>query len=160
MVTKFRDLQTGEDVAFNKFGGLARTPQSFNGKSNPGVLKFGRGALGLLTPQQLADLKIEAYEYVAPEPAPAPAPSTDPADWPLSRWQLRRGLLAMGITDATVLTAINEIEDAIERAAALIDWQDAKEYNFDHPLVQGLIVKVGIPLETAKQAWLAAKDLG
>lgn len=160
MVTKFRDLQTGEDVVLNKFGGLARTPQSFNGKSNPGVLKFGRGALGLLTPQQLADLKIEAYEYVAPEPAPPAPPSTDPVDWPLTRWQLRRGLLAMGITEATVLTAINEIEDATERAAALIDWQDADEYNFGHPLVQSLMLKVGISDASAAQAWLAAKDLG
>lgn len=156
MVTKYKDLLTGKDVIFNKYGGLARTPDTYNGKSNPGVLKFARGALALLTPDQLADLEIEAYEYAPPDP---PAPSTDPRDWPLQRRQLRLGLLGLGITDAAVMAAINKIEDATERASALIDWQDADEYNFEHPLVTRLMASVGLNAETAASAWLIAKDL-
>lgn len=155
MVTKYKDLLTGEDMVFNQFGGLYRTPQSFNGKANPGLLKLGRGALGLLTPQQLADLEIEPYEYTPPE---APAASTDPRDWPLKRRQLRLGLLGLGINDAAVMTAINEIADATQRAAALIEWQDADEYNFEHPLVTKLMASVGLNEQTAATAWLAAKD--
>jgi hypothetical protein len=156
MTTKYKDLLTGEDLVFNKYGGLTRTPGTFNGQSDPGELKFARGALALLTPQQLADLKIEPYEYTPPEP---PAPSTDPKDWPLTRRQLRLGLLGLGLTETAVLAAINETEDAAARAVALIEWQDADDYNFDHPLVQQLIARVGLPLETVKTAWLAAKDL-
>lgn len=154
MVTKYKDLLTGEDVVFNKYGGLTRAPNAYNGQSTPGVLKFARGALTLLTPQQLIDLAIEPYEYTQPDPVV----STDPADYPLTRRQLRLGLLEIGLAETAVLEAINEIEDATERAVALIDWQDADNYNFDHPLVKKLISKVGIPQQTVIQAWLAAKD--
>ncbi|MCR9239676.1 MAG: hypothetical protein NXI17_23645 [Alphaproteobacteria bacterium] len=159
MVTKYKDLLTGEDVVFNDKGGLARTPDTYNGSSNPGVLSFARGALALLTPQQLADLSIEAYEYTAPEPPEPPEPSTDPKDWPLTRRQLRLGLLGLGITDTSVLAAINAIVDTTQRAAALIEWEDAEEYNYEHPLVASLMTSVGLNADTAAPAWLAAKDL-
>lgn len=62
---------------------------------------------------------------------------------PLTRRQLRLGLLANGITTTHVEAAIAAIPDAMDRAVAEIEWADASTYKRDHPLIE----QVGTALE-------------
>lgn len=69
---------------------------------------------------------LEAVQpYVEP---PVPLPTLTPR-------QLRLMLLQIGMSEAMVTAQIEKIKDADEKAAALIEWNWATQYERDHPLV-------------------------
>ena len=76
----------------------------------------------------------------------------------LSRRQLRLGLLSLGIKSADVESKIAELPED-QREIALIDWQDASEYERTHPLVSMLGASFGLTDEQIDAAWLAAQEL-
>jgi hypothetical protein len=141
-ITKHRWIATQEDVS-----GAFKTS---DGES------FPRNWLDLATADDLQRVGIEAYEYTPP---PKPGPSTDPADYTLTARQLRLGLLSLEVTSSDVLGAINLIDGAVEREAALIEWEYAGEYEFDHPLVSRIMTSLEINDEAAASAWIAAAGL-
>ncbi|MFC0282397.1 hypothetical protein ACFFJB_01990 [Camelimonas abortus] len=63
------------------------------------------------------------------EPEPEPQPQAIP---PLTRRQLRLGLLYAGISTSQVEDAIAAIPDPTDREVALIEWQDATIYERSH----------------------------
>lgn len=91
---------------------------------------------------------ISAYE------APPPLPLA-----PLTRRQLRLGLLANGITTATVEAAIAATPDAMDRAVAEIEWADASTYERDHPLIEQVGSALGLSPEQIDTMWVAALNL-
>lgn len=77
---------------------------------------------------------------------------------PLTRRQLRRGLLTLGLKPIDVEAKIAELPED-QREIALIDWQDASEYERSHPLVSMLGASFGLSSEKIDEAWLAAQEL-
>lgn len=77
---------------------------------------------------------------------------------PLTRRQLRRGLLSLGVRTADVEEKIAALPDD-QREIALIDWQDASEYERTHPLVSMLGAAFGLTEAQIDAAWLEAQEL-
>lgn len=86
------------------------------------------------------------------EPKPAVFPT-------LTRKQLRNGLLSIGVTSADVEVQIGTIADPLERAAALIDWQDTQAYERTNPLVNQIGVAMGLPKEQIDALWMWAAGI-
>lgn len=84
-----------------------------------------------------------------------PLPPDIPA---LTRRQARLGLLTIGITAADVEARIDLIADPIDRAAALIEWQDAGSYDRNHPLVVDLAEAFALPASQVDALWTWAAD--
>lgn len=152
----FRSIDTQEPVAkwpwvreVSVRGGVPIPTDSY---------KFTRQTVQSYSAEDLAEIGLEEYTPDVPETV-APEPSTDPSDYTLTRRQLRLGLLGLGITDDDVVAQIEAIPDATARATALIEWQDAQNYDFEHPLVVSLIAAVGLDNISASAAWLSAKEL-
>lgn len=95
-------------------------------------------------------------ETFSAPPPPEPEPTSLPA---LSRRQLRLGLLSIDITSDMVEAEITATVDPVERAAAMIEWQDASVYERDHPLVADLASAFGLPAEQVDALWLWAAVL-
>lgn len=94
----------------------------------------------------------EEFGITEPDPYvahPEPVPSID-------RRQCRLWLLANGKTREDVETAIAAIVDQVQREAARIEWEDAKVFQHDHPLMLALAPALGIPAETLPYAFRAA----
>ena len=77
----------------------------------------------------------------------------EPALPPLTRRQLRLALLSIGVTAEDVETHIAAITDPVERAAALIEWEDATHYKRDHPLVADVAAAMELPPEQVDDLW-------
>ncbi len=77
----------------------------------------------------------------------------------LTRRQLRLGLLSIGLTNDDIEAHIATIEDPIERAAAVIEWQDASTYERDHPVLVEVATALGLPPEQVDALWLWASGL-
>lgn len=77
---------------------------------------------------------------------------------PLTRRQLRRGLLGLGIKSVDVEAKIAALPDD-QREIALIDWQDASEYERSHWLVAALTSAFNLTDDQVDQAWLTAQEL-
>jgi hypothetical protein len=77
----------------------------------------------------------------------------------LSRRQLRLGLLSIGVAADDVEAEIATIADAQERAAALIDWQDASAYERTHPLIAQVADALGLPESQVDALWLWAAGI-
>lgn len=75
---------------------------------------------------------------------------------PLTRRQLRLALLSIGVTAEYVETHIAAITDPVERAAALIEWEDATHYKRDHPLVADVAAAMQLPPEQVDALWVWA----
>ncbi len=86
-------------------------------------------------------------EWTAPPP-PEPAPLP-----PLTRRQLRLGLLSIGITAEDVEVQINAIADPTERAYGMIEWQDATQFRRDHPLLAQVAAAMELPAEQVDDLW-------
>lgn len=78
---------------------------------------------------------------------------------PLTRRQLRLALLSIGVTAEDVEVHIADIPDPIERAAAMIEWEDATHYKRDHPLVADVAVSMALPAEQVDALWVWAAGL-
>lgn len=107
----------------------------------------------LWTDSELKKIGLERFT-----PPKVPAVPVDPLTRPLSRRQLRLGLLSMGITEAQVLNAIEQESDSVKREGALIEWQDAHEYHFEHPLVGQLLGVMGLDEDQAKATWIVMTE--
>lgn len=90
------------------------------------------------------------WSYVEPEPEPLP---------PLTARQLRLGLIAAGISLASVEAAIADIEDATDREIAQVEWEYASQFDRDHPLIEQVGSALGLTPEQIDVAWLAAVNL-
>lgn len=77
----------------------------------------------------------------------------------LTRRQLRLGLLSIGLTNDEIEAHIAAIEDPTERAAALIEWQDASSYERNHPVLVEVATALGLPPEQVDALWLWASGL-
>lgn len=90
------------------------------------------------------------------EDIPAPVPS----DRPLTKRQLRLGLLDNGILVSAVRASIEAaIEDPIEQEKALtwFDFTDLIEW--DHPQTQSMLAIAGFTPEEAATMWVSAWDI-
>lgn len=72
---------------------------------------------------------------------------------PLTRRQLRLGLLTNGITTSDVEAAIAAIPDQMDRAVAEIEWADASTYERDHPLIEQVGTALGLAPEQIDVMW-------
>ncbi|MBB4145822.1 hypothetical protein [Rhizobium rhizoryzae] len=102
--------------------------------------------------------EYDGTAFVNP-PTPDTPPVIDPSTpfFPtLTRKQLRNGLLSIGVTSADVEAQIGTIADALEREAALIDWQDTQAYQRTNPLVNQIGVAMGLPEEQIDALWMWA----
>lgn len=77
----------------------------------------------------------------------------------LSPRQIRLVMLQLGLTDSDIEDQINLIPDTNLRAAALIEWRYATQYNRTHPLVVQLLEAMDFPPEQADILWMWATDI-
>lgn len=75
---------------------------------------------------------------------------------PLTARQLRLGLIAAGISLASVEAAIADIEDEADREIARVEWEYASQFERDHPLIGQVGVALSLTPEQIDAAWLAA----
>jgi len=102
--------------------------------------------------------RLVYVQALAMGPAPYVAPPPLPPG-PLTRRQLRLGLLANGITTAQVEAAIAAIPNEIERETAQIEWADASQYERTHPLVDQIGAAMSLSSEQIDAMWMAAAAL-
>lgn len=96
--------------------------------------------------------RITSEAYAPPAP---PAPMLAP----LSRRRLRLGLLSIGIRAPDIEAVIAAIPDAEAREWAMIEWQDASEYERNHPLIADVAETLHLPAEQVDALWLWAAGL-
>lgn len=101
-------------------------------------------------------IKLESKGKVTIEPAPA---DPEPRVMPLTARQLRLGIIAAGFTLAQVTDAIDMVEDSTQKQIALVEWEYATLYEFDHPLISMVAGIIGLDQTQLKQLWLAALEL-
>jgi hypothetical protein len=107
---------------------------------------------------EIIDMTVEEIaEWEASNPIALPADDAKPPA--LTRRQLRLGLLSIGLTNDDIETHIASIEEPSERAAALIEWQDASSYERDHPVLVDVATALGLPPEQVDALWLWAAGL-
>lgn len=121
----------------------------------PDGRQFPRSFWRTASSQQISGLGFRVYE---PTVEPEPEPSTDPTDYPLLPWQFKAMVIYLG-KDTAIRTAIGQISDDLERAAALSRYENASAYVFDDPLLQQMRQAVGMSEEDLSAAWMLAKDL-
>lgn len=93
-------------------------------------------------------------------PPPAAAPSSDPSDYPLNRFQFEAFVLSLGLSMAALETAVNGLAlPAFDKAVALSRLRNAASYNYSHPLVEHVRVKIGMSKTQLTENWMLAKDL-
>lgn len=78
---------------------------------------------------------------------------------PLTRRRLRLGLLSIGIRSPDIEAVIAAIPDAEAREWAMVEWQDASEYERDHPLIADAMAALDLPAEQVDTLWLWAAGL-
>lgn len=105
--------------------------------------------VGLDMPVWQGDELVRTFKQV---PLPAPLMPT------LTRRQLRLALLSIGVTAETIESQIAAITDPQERAAALIEWQDANTYERDHPLITDIATALKIPSDQVDILWRWAAE--
>ena len=94
-----------------------------------------------------------------PEPEPPVYVPPPPVFPKLTRRQLRLGLLNIGITADIVEAQLNAIADPMDRAAAMIEWQDASSYERDHPVLVQVAAALNLPTEQVDALWMWAAGL-
>ena len=70
--------------------------------------------------------------------------------------QLRRALIAGGIMPDQITAAINQIEDATERANALTDWEHASTYERGYSLIAQMATMFGLSDEQVDAIFILA----
>lgn len=115
------------------------------------TLTYPRGWFLSAAPEEISALGFT--RIVTPAPAPTPL---DPLTIPLTRRQLRLGLLHLGRTKDAVDAAIAAIADPIQREQARIVWEDSGEYNRNHPLFDTLPAALGITADQIDAEWALA----
>lgn len=157
MTRRYIDALTGQNMILNKFRGGQLAVKTFDSaqiddRQNGDTLSFSGGEGVWAETRQLTDPKIEVHKYSSRSHSDI---SVDPKDCPLPRRLICLGLLSVGIADLFVRSAINLIEDAIERAAAMIEWQNVEDCTFERPWVTNLMASIGLGSDTVPAAWMA-----
>lgn len=83
-------------------------------------------------------------------------PAPQPSDKPLSKRQLRLGLIQAGILPSAVRAQLEAIQDPLEREAALTWFDFTDQIEWDHPQTQQFMALVGFTQEQASAMWIAA----
>lgn len=97
---------------------------------------------------------------VAVEPPEVSTPIEAPAVLPaLTRRRLRLALLSIDIRSADVEAVINAIPDVGARDWAMVEWQDAGEYERRHPLLLDLQQVFDLPDLHVDTLWVWAAGL-
>ena len=102
--------------------------------------------------QMLVEWEAEGNTIEPYVPPPSPLA-------PLTRRQLRLGLLQAGITTADVEAAIAAIPDPMDRAVAEIEWADATIYERSHPLIDQIGSALGLTPVQIDTMWQGALAL-
>lgn len=87
-----------------------------------------------------------------------PAPSTDPADYPLERYQFLAMLDIAGLKPL-VATAIASIADRAQRAVAQAKFDSTSTFERNDPLLVSLSAAAGLTPGQVDAYWMQAKDL-
>ncbi|WP_343115474.1 hypothetical protein [Ostreiculturibacter nitratireducens] len=119
-------------------------------------VSYGRGTLSRLSPEELATLGFEAFEW-----APPPAPDSDPLGQALEPYQFdamveilrHRGMAA------DIEAAIDAIPDLAQRAIARAKYRRAQSYHRDDPFMTALAAATGMTPADLDAAWLEALTL-
>lgn len=113
-------------------------------------------AYGIPAPTKVIQVLVDGdgNEFVEGPPDGGPVPHP-----PLTRRQLRLGLLQAGITTAQVEAAIEAIPDEMEREVARIEWADATSYERDHQLVDQIGDALGLTHQQIDTMWADAAAL-
>lgn len=90
----------------------------------------------------------DGSEWTAPVVVPV-----DPVFPTLTRRQLLLALLSIDVSNDDVEAHINAITDPFEKASALIEWQDTKDYRRDHPLVVEIAEAMSLPPSQVDDLW-------
>lgn len=83
-------------------------------------------------------------------------PAPQPSDKPLSKRQLRLGLIQAGILPSAVRAQIEAIQDPFEREAALTWFDFTDQIEWGHPQTQQFMALVGFTQAQASAMWIAA----
>lgn len=95
------------------------------------------------------------YEWIEDEVPPV----VEPVFPTLTRRQLRLALLSIGVTSVDVEAHIASVENETERAAAMIEWEDASSYERSHPLIVEVAASLDLPVNQVDALWLWAAGL-
>ncbi len=90
------------------------------------------------------------------EPAPQPLPEVLR---PVTARQLRLWLLGKGFTPSQITGMLNQIENATQREAALIEWEYASSYERNHPLIAQVGAAIGFTEAQIDQGFREARVL-
>ena len=117
------------------------------------------GILGL-TPGSLVvsevDGVLSSTPQLSPEQLATIALSETGAAYTVTVRQLRRACIASGIMPDQITAAINQIEDATERANALTDWEYASSYERGHALIAQMATMFGLSDEQVDAIFILA----
>lgn len=83
-------------------------------------------------------------------------PAPHPSDRPLTKRQLRLGLLANGILPSTIRSTLEAIEDPVQREVALTWFEYTDLIQWDHEQTQALMSLAGFSSDQAAAMWIAA----
>lgn len=128
------------------------------GYTESGSIRIDIDGAEMLVPDDMSNrhrVMIAEWE-AAGNAVPAYEPPPLPPLAPLTRRQLRLGLLTNGITTATVEGAISAIPDPMDRAVAEIEWADASQFERDHHLIEQVGTALGLTPEQIDTMWEAA----
>ena len=111
--------------------------------------------------EKWTDAVVSAYQAEFPW---VPEPVLGPADYRLTKRQIKRALIELGISndpDGFIRGVIGKIPDAKQQALALTDWEDAPYYDRKNPLFNdpALLAAAGMSPAQVDMIWMHAKDL-
>ncbi|MDW4550856.1 hypothetical protein R5H32_15955 [Defluviimonas sp. D31] len=115
------------------------------------VISYPPGWLERAGAAEIAALGFTAYEDTPPPLAPV-----DPLTLPLTRRQLRLGLLNLGATWEAVRAFAAALPDPVAAEAALIAIEDGEEYNRRHELFTSIPAAFGLTPEAIDAEWARA----
>jgi hypothetical protein len=99
--------------------------------------------------KKVAELELDYGDF---DLAPLAIPHCSPR-------QIRLWLLSLGVTDAQVIGLINQIPDSNTRAATLIEYQYASEFQRTHPFVDQIGLALGLTLDQIDDGFLIASTV-
>lgn len=86
-------------------------------------------------------------------------PEREPADYPLTKFQLRKALADSGRGARFVEGLIDGIPEGSLKDDAIIWYETTQSIAWDHPMTVALMENSGIPLEERRALWIAASKL-
>lgn len=145
MTRRYIDTVTWQNMTLHKFRRLKLAVKMFDvaqfvGRQNRDILSFPKGNGRRVKTLQLAD------------------PSVNPKDCLLTGLESCLGQLCVGFAGLFVPVAMKVSEVAIERAAALLEWQDVESNILDHLWATDPTASIGLSSHKFAAAWLPGGD--